>query len=89
MNDTYRAMNTCRFYLTVTLSASLAFLVGCDDSEAKARHRVECSNHLKIVGMAMVLYAQDHENLAEGLNIWHGLGDSAQPTLWPEARGTT
>ena len=56
-------MNTKMFYLTVTLGASLVILVGCDDSDAKTRQRVQCSNNLKQVGVALVLYAQDHDNL--------------------------
>jgi hypothetical protein len=42
-------------------TALLALFSGCDAPEA--RERLECSNNLKQVGLALVLYSQEHDHL--------------------------
>jgi hypothetical protein len=45
------------------LLASFAILAGCDLSDAsKKRAQIDCLNHLKQLGLSVVMHAQDHED---------------------------
>jgi hypothetical protein len=54
-------MTTKIMHRVIAVAALLTILSGCDAPEAKAR--LECSNNLKLVGLALVLEAQVHDNV--------------------------
>lgn len=48
--------------VVVTVVLGLWFMYGRPPHPPAAMHRLECSNHLKMLGLAMQLYAHDHQD---------------------------
>lgn len=54
-------MTTKTMHRVIAVAAWLTIVAGCDAPEARAR--LDCSNNLKLVGLALVLEAQAHDNV--------------------------